>query len=148
MEHGDLSNEAPKRLWIVFEGLLAQPVQPQRARRRRLLSARPPEPRPEHYALDTRVVDVVARLQHHTSYHLETVTWLGGHFAQQLDDWLLEQAVHLHAVAADPIELARRIAHRPDITRIYDPDRDHVLTFGARGVHCPPNAAHDTIGVL
>ena len=148
MKHGDISNEPPARLLVVFEGLLgiwAGPATPPRLLWRR--RAKDHTPNPLEFFINAAARDAIHHAVFEQGWHVEVLTWQGEKFAEQLEEWLPGQMVHAPVVHSTPGELARVLAFRPDIHRIYDPDQNHLLTFGPRGVHLPPDRA-EQIGRL
>lgn len=148
MQHGDISNQSPARLLVVFEGLLgiwAGPAVPMRRLWR--WRAKDHVPNPLEFLINPAALDAIRDATVNQGWHVDVLTWQGETFAEQLEEWLPGQMVHAPVVHSTPGDLARALAHRPDIRRIYDPDPNHLLTFGPRGVHLPPDRA-DQIGRL
>lgn len=148
MQHGDISNLPPKRLWVVFEGLLglwAGPALP--PRRMWHWKAKEHVLTPPEFQVNPAALDAIRDAAAIQGWHVEVVTWLGEVFAEQLEAWLPGQMVHAPVLHGTPQELARVLAFRPDVYRVYDPDPQHLLTFGPRAVHLPPEHAQQ-IGKL
>ena len=149
MEHGDISGEPPQRLWVVFEGLVGIRRQaPAQRGPAWLVRRRKPRPvTPGDFDVNPLAVSALYRTAVIDALHVEIVTFLGEDFAADLAEWLPGQAVYAMVLARDPGEMARELAYRPDVKRVYFADPAYLFTFGHRGAHTPHHAA-GTIGRL
>lgn len=150
MQHGDISGEPPKRLWAVYEGLVGilrtdLPPAPRKGLLRRRTASR--EPSPADYTVNAKAASAIYRTMVYDLWHIELVTFLGDAFAYELAEYLPTQMVYAAVLSRTPQGVARELARRPDVHRVYFPDRAHLLTFGSRGLHLPPERA-DQIGRL
>jgi hypothetical protein len=149
MEHGDISGEPPKRLWVVFEGLVGMrkqaPAPTPLARRLWRKHAKDRPLRPEDFDINAKAVGGLYRATVQDGWHVDLITFLGPEFALELGEWLPGQMVYAPVLSTTPEELARALAHRPDVHRVYFADHRLFLTFGHRGAHLSPSRA-DWIG--
>lgn len=145
MQHGDISNQPPARLLVVFEGLLGiwqrDTAGPQRRLHLPRLRERVHVPVPDDYMVNTLAADAIRDATVKGGWHVDVVTWHEHDFALALEDWLSQRGVHTPVIATSPAALARELVHRPDIYLIYDPDARHLFTYGPRGVHMDPYRA-------
>lgn len=141
MEGGDISNEFPPRILLVFEGLIGllpgKKAEAQFAvyrRTRRYTKAA------GLFELNEPVARRIWELTWRFRRAVDAVTFLGEEFVapiqQRMDD---EQLPIGHLVATQPHLLARELAYRPDIVAVYDPDPNHAFTYGSKGRHADPH---------
>lgn len=143
MEHGDISSDPPQRLWVLFEGLVGIPRQRPAPRAPAwLLRRRKPRPiTPDDFDINPLAVGALYRTGVIDGLHVEILTFLGEDFAADLAEWLPGKAVYATVLARDPGDLARELAYRPDVRRVYFADPAYLFTFGHRGAHTPHHAA-------
>lgn len=146
MQHGDISNGAPARLLVVFEGLVGvRAVQPAPPPPKRLWRRpRPPAPpAPGDFRVNALARDAIRDAVVRGGWHVDVITALGEEFAADLADWLPGQMVHAPVLPYEPGALARDLAHRQDVHAIYFPDRANAFTFGHWGRHTPAHRAYE-----
>jgi hypothetical protein len=135
MKGGTLSNEVSPRHVIVFEGGIAVlPVQ-KRAEFDKEVSKDRWWKAIRLFEYRTSVINQIERVIRTMNANIEVCTWMGEDAALAIEDELDDLHVPVRSVwASTPFELAKALAYLPDIAAIYDPDPDHVLTYGSRGV--------------
>lgn len=121
MLHGDLSNKVAPRILVVFEGGLTFPD--------------------EDYTdisklkLNSKVVDRILYLTFKKDLNIEVITWMDEETAEDVTDLLAKNNLPVQGCYSYvPSLLARELSHRLDIMCVYDPDPEHVLLFGSRGM--------------
>jgi len=141
MRHGDLSNKVSPRHVIVFEGGLAVlPLEPEKDfqkayKRKKYWEAI------RCWQWNTPVLGQIERIVRTTDLNIEVCTWIGydlehHDFALAIGEELDKMNIPVRSVwASTPFQLAKDLAYLPDIACIYDPDPDHVLTYGRRGIY-------------
>jgi len=151
MQHGDISDDPPQRLWVVYEGLvgLRRPETPSAPRKGPWRRRTPPRAlSPADFSVNELAAAAIYRTMVRDHWHLEVLTFLGDGFALELAETLgYEQNIYAPVLSRTPAGVARELARRPDVQRVYFPDRANLLTFGQRGQHLPPDRA-DQIGRL
>jgi hypothetical protein len=144
MEHGDLSNEVPPRILVVFEGLIASlPSKKAEAQftlyRRTRRYAKATALFELNDAVARRIWEMTWRFRH----AVDAVTFLGEEFVEPIQNLLDGEQLPLnHLVATQPHLLARELAYRPDIVAVHDPDPAHAFTYGSKGRHTIPSNPH------
>lgn len=136
MKRGDLSNKVSPRHVIVFEGGMAgllpenkKPFQKSYGRKRYWEAL-------DYWDWNPMILGQIERLNRNAEINIEVCTWFNDDFAMAISDKLDVMNIPVRGVwASSPFELAKELAYLPDIAAIYDPDPDHVLTFGRRGVY-------------
>lgn len=139
MRHGDLSNEVVPRLVLVFEGALGFISLENRRKFDRDI-------RREHWddaasrweinpLMAAKIWDVTRRL----SFTLDVVTFASespayeGALYRRLD---IHEELPIHGViATTEVKFERRIAHTPDLARVYDPEAMRSMRWGGKGYH-------------
>jgi hypothetical protein len=140
MKGGTLSNQVSPRHVIVFEGgIAALPVNRQ-AEFDKEVSKNKWWKAIRLFEYRTDVLNQIERVIRTMDANIEVCTWMG-HDTEYHDAALAIEAelddlhVPVRSVwSSTPYELAKALAYLPDIAAIYDPDVDHVLTYGSRGV--------------
>lgn len=134
MEKGDISNYVEPRLIVVFEGLLG--ILPIEKEKRALMLSRIGQWRRvvDLYEINDMLARHIWDQTRRYSRQVDVVTYSGVQFAEavqaKLDDEMLPIGKVWHT---EPHILSRSIAWRPDIAAIYDPDPQHLLTYGSKG---------------
>lgn len=121
MQFGDLSNRVAPRILIVFEGGLTYPDEDYS----NILKIK----------LNPKVVDRILYLTFRKDINIEIVTWMDEDTADDISELLARNNLPVKGCYNhSPSLLARELSHRIDIICVYDPDPEHVLLFGSRGM--------------
>lgn len=139
MQGGDISNESPSCLLVIFEGLLGIP--PQEAQRRGWKRLKKPSPSESisQYTINGLLLGQIRRAPN----PVEIVTFLGQDYVTPIELRLEEHHALVRRVwNTTPQELARIHITMPDVSAIYDPDPIRAFaTYGTRGRHLLPENA-------
>lgn len=135
MQGGDISNEVERvpRTLVVWEGYLAT-----RPPQKRSLIARTSSPRKlvAAYELNIKALDLMWDRAWRAGWRFEIITFLGEAAARAIQEHMEGTFWDFGTViATTPERLAREITHFPDIVCVCDPDPNHFLTYGAKGLH-------------
>lgn len=141
MDKGDISNEVSPRLVVVFEGMLG--ILPERSGAGLLTQVRKFRSKQgqakravSDYEINEPLGAVIWDTVWRFRYSVDVVTYLGEDFAEALTERLDFEGLPIGRVwADDPMRLARRIAHMPDLAAIYD--NENHLMFGGKGRTLP-----------
>lgn len=136
MRGNDLSNKVSPRHVIVFEGGLATlPLEREKdfqksCKRRRLWEAI------SYWQWNHLMLAQIERIVRNMDVNIEVCTWMTEDMAFAIGEELDKMNIPVRSVwASSPFKLAQDLAYLPDIAAIYDPDPEHVLTYGRRGVY-------------
>lgn len=134
MERGDISNVTIPRVLLVFEGAVGT-LPPGRSKAFGKAVARKRwDDAVACWELEEMMLRKIWDVTLRKSITVEVVTFLPEPFADMLAARLDEEDVPVHRVwATTPVRLVRRLPYMPDVSRVYDPDSDHVLSYGAKG---------------
>lgn len=141
MQNGDLSNKIAPRHVIVFEGGLAGLLPENKKAFQKAYGGKRYWEAIWYWDWNPMMLAQIERVVRTMDVNIEVCTWIGHNlehhdFALAIADELDRMNVPVRSVwASDPFQLAKDLAYLPDIAAIYDPDPDHVLTFGRRGVY-------------
>lgn len=133
MQKGDISNYVEPRLIVVFEGLLGLlPIE--KEKRANILAKIGQWKRVvELYEINDMLARHIWDQTKRHSRQVDVVTYKGVQFAEAVSDKLDEEMLPVGRVwSTEPHLLSRSIAWRPDIAAIYDPDPQHLLTYGSK----------------
>jgi hypothetical protein len=135
MRHGDLSNKMLPRIVVVFEGKLGIVPEDKRKSYSRLCQKNRWREAMKCYELDELVLAKLLDLRWRLDMNVSIVTWLGEQAAAAIADLMDEQGIPIgNCFSSTPSKLSRELAYAPDIVAVYDPDPDHVFTYGSKGV--------------
>lgn len=134
MLNGDLSNKAAPRIYIVFDGLV---------------SSVSPEDKDEFLNLveegkyreavfmmipDISIWNRIGYLSRNKNVNIYIVTWMNQGMAEAIEEHMNDLMVPVRGcISTTPGYLARLTAQDETVAGIYDPDPDHVLTYGSKG---------------
>lgn len=134
MKHGDLSAEVAPRIVIVFEGIVGILPDPNDKKYLKAINKKLWAEAIRCWKLDGRVLGLLWHLTANKSLNIEVCTWLGPDMAEAIRDLLDEANVPVRDVwSSTPAKLSRELAYLPDIIKVYDPDPNHVFTYGGKG---------------
>lgn len=135
MLNGDLSNVVTPRLVLVFEGSLGF-LPPDKVTEFNKLGSAGQWNQAVlcwdlHELMCRKIWDVTVR----QSFQLEVVTYVGPpEFAESLQERFDDEGLPIsRTTASTPARMARRLSYAPDIAYVYDANRDHAFTYGAKG---------------
>lgn len=134
MKGNDLSNVVASRIIVVFEGLLGW------------LDAGKVDEYTKHVAeehwnsavscftFNNDVINRILYLTWKSNYNIHVVTWFPQQAADVIADRLDSLSIPVRSVfSSTPEDMAKMLVYNNDITCIYDPVPQHVLTFGSKG---------------
>lgn len=134
MEHGNLSSVVAPRIVIVFEGAIGWLHDSKNKKYQKLLKKKQWDQAIKFWQLNDSMLDKIWNLYYHKSVNIEVCTWLGKEMAEAIRNLLDENNIPVRDVwASEPARLSRELAYMPDVVTVYDPDPDHVFTFGSKG---------------
>lgn len=134
MQHGDLSNVVTPRIVIVFEGAVGFLMNEYDKKYLKALKRERWWEAISYWKLNNQMLGRLWYLFAKKSVTLDVCTWMGEGMAEAIADLLNDNNIPVQSVwASTPDRLARELAYIPDISLIYDPDPDHVFTFGGKG---------------
>lgn len=135
MQGNNLSNTVAPRLVVIFEGGMA--YMPSENVDKFLEFKRKNKwwKVIECYQYFPAVIAQIERLNRNTNVNFEVCTWMGDDAAEAIANDLDEMSLPIRSVwSSTPDELGRSLVWLPDIAYIYDPDPDHLLKYGKKGV--------------
>lgn len=134
MQKGDLSHDIVPRILLVFEGAVAfLPDDKRKAfdkayRKQRWTDAL------ALWELNELMLRKIWDITFRKSLTVELVTFLGQGMADVLAARMDEEDMPIARVwATTPGQLSRRLAYMPNVSVVYDPDENHVFTYGSKG---------------
>lgn len=135
MQGGDISNYVSPRLVCVFEGLIGLlPDTKARAQEAVYRKAKRWARAARTYEVNEEMAKHIWDVYSRTDYSIDVVTYLGDDMAEAIAEVLDDERLPIGRVfATTPDQLARRIAHMPDLAAIYDPNPSHRFTYGSKG---------------
>lgn len=134
MQHGDLSNVVTPRLVVVFEGAVGFLMDEYDKKYQKALKKEKWWEAIAYWKLNDKMLGRLWYLFAKKSVVIDICTWMGDGMAAAIEDVLNFSNVPVQSVwASTPDILARSLAYTPDIALVYDPDPDHVFTYGGKG---------------
>lgn len=134
MKHGDLSNEVIPRIVIVFEGALGFIMDENDRGYRKLVKKEKWDEAIKYWKLNQSALGKIWYLFAKKSVVVDVCTWMPEGMANAIADELDANHIPVQSVwSSRPDILARELAYLPDIALIYDPDEDHVFSYGRKG---------------
>lgn len=142
MENGDISNDIPRRAWVVFEHLIAH--LPDKAVKRHNVDRALRRWRRSmvNWRVNTPVRDVMFNVGWRSHLPLDVVTFLGEDVAPYLTDWLDAIGLpfsHVHCYES-PAAVSKALSHHPEVMYVFHADTDNLHTYGDRGYLVSPTA--------
>ena len=141
MYRGDLSNQVPLRVYVVFEGLLGIiPDAKSRALEKLARKRKKWDQAAGYYELNVPTSRGIRDLYRRHNYRVDVITFIDPLFVDavrsKLDGRnLLFGDVHYYSME----ELLSELTYDPWIISVLDPDPNHLLTYGSKGRFCPPD---------
>lgn len=149
MERGEISNVTAPVSIVVFDGLLGVrlPVPEISPINRLVRKLRKEPPSPEFRWEINRITADGMYQAFWRGAAFEVVTFAGP--AGVIEDLLARANVPYRGPVRQTTseELARELAHRPDVARVYHAIPEHGLRYGARGLYLAPEN-RDKIGII
>jgi len=134
MQFGDLSNEVASRIILVFEGLLGHLPAGKVADYEKYSEEGRWDSVISQFQLNDMVLNRVLYLTWKSNFNIHVVTWFPEEAAVVISDKLDALSIPVRSVfSSTPAKLAKMLVYSPDITCVYDPVPEHVLTFGSKG---------------
>ena len=135
MLKGDLSNKMLPRLVVVFEGAVGVVPDDRRKSYFKLCQKKRWQQAINCYELNDLMLSKLLDLRWRQDVNVNLVTWLGDEAAVAIQDRMDEEGIPVGGCfASTPSRLSRELAYAPDIIAVYDPDPDHIFTFGSKGI--------------
>jgi hypothetical protein len=135
MRYGDLSNKVAGRAYVVFEGCVAYLPEENTEEWLKLTSHKKTD---WHKVM--RLWEINVPVAHKINYlawtqdiNFTIVSWLPQDAVYGIDLIMSEFGVFAGIEMSTPEKMAKELVNRPDVTCIYDPVPEHVLTFGSKG---------------
>lgn len=136
MKHGDLSNKTAPKLVVVFEGAVAILPHENEKHFEKFVKKNDWWSAINCYELQDLMMRKLLDLTYRENFNVIMMTWMGKEAAEAIDALMDEENIPVHQVSySTPERLARDLSYNPDIIAVYDPDRDHQMTYGAKGVY-------------
>ena len=133
MLNGDLSNQSAPRIYVVFDKFIGTL----------------PEDSGEFYelmgegkykeALDLMIMDIkilnkINWLSVKKNINVYLVTWMGQGMSEAIENFMNDVNIPVRGcLSVSPNFLAKLVLQDDSVMGIYDPDPDHVLTYGTKG---------------
>lgn len=134
MRDGDLSNEVVPRLLLVWEGAVAFCTDEKKLQR--YLGQFRWGKVVEQFAANDLMISKIWDVTKRQSLTVDIITYYPTEIRPRLEEWLEDEGVPFGACwSADPQVLARKLAHMPDVARVYDPDPQRAMAYGSKGIH-------------
>jgi hypothetical protein len=132
MRFGELSNKIAPRIYIVFEhglGILERPEEWEK-----IVSGRKIDwvKAINCWTVNTKMAYKINWLVWNKDINISVVTWLPEDSSYGIDNLMTKYNVFAGLVCSTPEDMAKELIVRPDIVCIYDPDPQHILTFGSK----------------
>jgi hypothetical protein len=135
MLHGDLSNKVSPKLLVVFEGAVGVLPKDRLKDYSKFTGKKKYKEAADCYRLTDSYLDQVLYLNWKKNYNISLVTYLGQDMAWEIERIMDARSIPVgECYSYTPVELARRLVHRPDVIAVYDPDPQHILTYGSKAV--------------
>ncbi len=134
MKNGDLSNSPAPRIYVVFDDCVSS------------LDERDKEAfymdieRGDYYGAvfimkeNLPILNKITWLSNKRNINVYLVTWMNQGMAEAIEEYMNDIMVPIRGcLSLTPGQLARMTAQDESVIGIYDPDPDHLLTYGAKG---------------
>jgi hypothetical protein len=123
------------RLVVVFEGAVGIVPDDQRKLYAKLCQKNKWWQAIDCYELNGHMLSKLLDLRWRLDINVNLVTWLGDEAAEAIQERMDDEGIPVGGCfASTPSRLTRELAYAPDIVAVYDPDPDHVFTYGSKGV--------------
>lgn len=133
MRDGDLSNEVVPRLLLVWEGAIAFCTDEKKEQH--YLGKQNFQGLAGIYTANDLMISKMWDVTKRQSVTMDVITYYPAGFIPPLEQWLEDEGVPYGACwSADPQVLARKLAHMPDVARVYDPDPQRAMAYGSKGI--------------
>jgi hypothetical protein len=135
MRFGDLSNRPAPRVYVVWEGCVAEIPKGNADEYARLTTARKTD---WYKAMKCWVVNklMAAKINHlawSKDVNFTVVSWLPQDAFYGIDVLMEESGIIAGIQMSDPDALAKEVSAREDVLCVYDPIPEHILKFGSKG---------------
>lgn len=135
MKFGELSNKPSPRLVLVYEGVLADVPVDSKTKYDKLVSKGDWFQAMRLYSIHTIVMSKLLDLTWRINLNINLVTYLSEDAAFYIGDQMDFYNIPVRGCFySSPQDLAKALPFNPDIVAVCDPDPDHVLLYGSRGV--------------
>lgn len=134
MQRGDLSNVSAPSIVIVFEEAIGRVPEELLMKFQKEIAKNRWYSAVDYYALNEPMLRKMMDLAWRQNINIRIVTWTHPDAVQAIQEIMDEENVPVREVFyTTPERLARELAYRPDIIKIYDPDPAHRFTYGGKG---------------
>lgn len=133
MRDGDLSNEVVPRLLLVWEGAVA--FLADEKKEQHYLAKGQWEYLASIYTANDLMISKIWDVTRRQSLVIDIISYYPQEFQPYLDAWLEDEGVPASSWCTDAQVLARKLAHMPDVARVYDPDPQRAMAYGSKGIH-------------
>ncbi len=135
MLKGDLSNKMLPRLVVVFEGAVGVIPDDKRKAYIKFCQKKRWRDAVKCYELNDLMLSKLLDLRWRQDVNVNLVTWLHEDAAMAIEERMDDEGIPVGGCFySTPSKLTRELAYAPDIVAVYDPDPDHIFTFGSKGV--------------
>lgn len=135
MYKGDLSNKMMPRLILVFEGAVGVVPEDKKREYAKACQKKKWWDAIRCYDLNDMMLAKILDLHWRRDINVSVVTWLSQDAALAIEERMDEEGIPIRGCFfSKPAKLARELAYMPEVMAIYDPDPDHVFTYGSKGV--------------
>lgn len=136
MQHGDLSNQVAPKIVVVFEGAIGILSRDNQKHFDKFVKKNDWWSAVNCYDLQDIYLRKLLDLTYRENFNVVIMTWMGKDAAEALNELMDEENIPIHRVShSTPERLARDLAYNPDIIAVYDPNPEHRMTYGAKGIH-------------
>lgn len=134
--NGDLSNVSAQRVLLVFEGLVGYLPANKVSAYEKYYEDKHWNSIIQSFDIDSNVINRILYLTWKANYNFHIVTWYADNqAAEAIAERMDTLSVPIRSVFwSTPPRVAKMLVNNPDITAIYSPTPEHVLTFGSKAV--------------
>lgn len=135
MFRGDLSNVVVPRILVVFEGAIGHLREEDLKKFYKYQSKRRFAEALECFDVSELMLASILRVCMRDNLNVSLVTWMQQGMAEAIAELMNYYSVPVRGcVSESPYLLSAKLPYNPDIIAVYDPDPEHVLIFGSKGV--------------
>lgn len=135
MQHGDLSNQPAPRIYVVFDEAIGKIKDEDRQEFMELTAGTEYYKAVNLVELNIPLLKKIQYLSMRKNMNVYLVTWMGQGMAEAIEAFMDDAYVPVRGcLSLTPGQLARMTAQDESVIGIYDPDPNHALTYGSKGV--------------